>query len=245
MTLASVNTVHVMSRHESIHSNPDGETKKYMLMRDTVAKSRWSGSGSRSRLLSKRSEQRVLKGSLWQEMEGNGLCPVSPPPSVGTLSRSASTPAGSAGTAVFKRFLESIEIEDLTLHCAAAFLTEISADTCRLLLAIPTSEERFHVHHDADRIYHAKFINVGSDVIVSKRNVPPCRASVKWKGRLAGKQGVWFGVEIVVCKLLNFEYLYNIYNNYNVVTRLTSFLLFDVHFGVVVNMLLLNVCLLS
>lgn len=197
----SMNSVSVLSHGSGSVQSSDSrsETKKYLLLRDTIAKCRWPhGVSSRSRLLSKRSEQRVLKGSLWQEIEDNPFNPASSK----SLSRAVSSSSGGAmsigGSSLFKQSVESIEIEDLTLQCASAFLAEISADTCRLLLAIPTSEERFFVHSDHDRIYHAKFINVGSDVIVSKRNIPPCRATVKWKGRLAGKQGVWFGVEIMV-----------------------------------------------
>lgn len=166
--------------------------KKYILLRDTVAKSKWTNASSKTRLRSKRSEQRVLKGSLWQELEEDLFFP---PQHLSKLQRSNSSTSPSAP---FKLRVESLEIEDLTLQCASGFLSEISDELCRLLLAIPTSEERYLVHTDQERMKCAKFINVGSDVTVNKRNVESCRAVVRWKGRLAGKQGVWFGVEIVV-----------------------------------------------
>lgn len=194
-------TTHHNITNAIMQSNPQSPkktaaTKKYLLLRDTVAKAKWTrGVASRTRLLSKRSEQRVLKGSLWQGLENNKYNPANLPPPVSSRSNSRS------GSLALPVSVESIEIEDLTLQCASAFLAELSDEICSLLLAIPTSEERFFVYSDHDRLSHAKFINVGSDVIVSKRNFQPCRATVKWKGRLAGKQGVWFGVEIMVSNM--------------------------------------------
>ena len=189
----------ISSYSGSMQSSEGQEVKKYILVRDTVAKSRWPhGVSAKSRILSKRSEQRVLKGSLWQEMEESFLHNSLPPSTSRSLSRSGSSMTTSPGAPPFKQCVESIEIEDLTLQCAAGFLSEITDEICRMLLAIPTSEERYYVYSDTDRMKHAQFINVGSDVIVNKRNIPPCRAAVRWKGRLAGKQGLWFGVEIVV-----------------------------------------------
>lgn len=192
-------SIRSMSSYNSMKSSESqGETKKYLLLRDTVAKTKWPhGITSRSRLLSKRSEQRVLKGSLWQEVEDGVIGNSVAPSTSRSLSRSGSSITSPAGPP-FKQVVESIEIEDLHLQCASGFLAEISDETCRLLLAIPTSEERFYVFSDTDRMKHAQFINVGADVIVNKRNIPPCRAAVRWKGRLAGKQGLWFGVEIMV-----------------------------------------------
>lgn len=192
----------ISSYSGSMQSSEGQEVKKYILVRDTVAKSRWPhGVSAKSRILSKRSEQRVLKGSLWQEMEESFLHSSLPPSTSRSLSRSGSSMTTSPGAPPFKQCVESIEIEDLTLQCAAGFLSEITDEICRMLLAIPTSEERYYVYSDTDRMKHAQFINVGSDVIVNKRNIPPCRAAVRWKGRLAGKQGLWFGVEIVVSRL--------------------------------------------
>jgi len=172
-------------------STEPSDTRKYVLIRDTVAKSKWP-SGSRARLLSKKSEQRVLKGSLWQEAD---YSPLLPPPS----STSKSKTGVSSPIQPLKYQFESLEIEDVTLQCPIdGFLMEITEEECRLLLAIPTSEERYKVFADKERMASARFINVGSDVIVCKRNVPACRATIRWKGRLAGKQGVWFGVEIMV-----------------------------------------------
>jgi len=184
-----------LSSHDSLQGSDVQETRKYILLRDTVAKARWSHGGTR--LLSKRSEQRVLKGSLWQEADMFGA--ACPPPNR-SYSRSSSVSSPHANLQ-YKQTVESLEIEDLSLQCASAFLDEISNETCRLLLAIPTSEERFYIHSDSLRMQHAQFINVGADVIVTKRNIPPCRATVKWKGRLVGKQGVWFGVQIIVSSL--------------------------------------------
>ena len=172
--------------------------KKYILLRDTVGKCKaLHGSGSRSKLLAKRSEQKVLKGSLWQEIQNGNDQILSSSNKLHSLTyhRSSSTTSQSGA---FKLFLESVEVEDLTLNCAAAFLAEVSDEISFLLLAIPTNEERLYFYSDQDRMYYAKLINVGSDVIVNKRNVPPCRATVRWKGRLAGKPGGWFGVEIMV-----------------------------------------------
>lgn len=185
-----------ISSQGSVRSCEGYETKKYILLRDTIAKSKWSHTASsRARLRSKRSEQRVLKGSLWQQVEEDVF-------NQSVSSQSSKSSKGGGGVTSpagqYKLNLESLEIEDLTLQCASAFLAEITEELCRMLLAIPTSEERYIVHSDKDRMNSAKFINVGSDVIVRKRNVEPCRAIVRWKGRLAGKQGVWFGVEIMV-----------------------------------------------
>ena len=222
MMPSSTNTSR-MSRVGSIQSSDGRETKKYLLLRDTVAKSRSGHSGSRSRLLSKRNEQRVLKGSLWQEVDDGGTFYPPPPTTTKSLNRSLSSPSKTSGSH-YKLLVESIEIEDLTIQCASAFLVEIPADICSLLLAIPTSEERYIVHSDPDRIYHARFINVGSDVIVFKRNIEPCRATVKWKGRLAGKQGIWFGVEIKVCM-----YVFDYYSTVKIIIIVMKKMLLCMH----------------
>lgn len=204
MSMTSIASCSISSQG-SVRSCEAYETKKYILLRDTVAKSKWSHTASsRARLRSKRSEQRVLKGSLWQQVEDDVFNQSISSQSSKSSSKGGGGTGGITSPALqYKLSLESLEIEDLTLQCASAFLAEISEELCRMLLAIPTSEERYIVHNDTDRMKSAKFINVGSDVIVRKRNVEPCRAVVRWKGRLAGKQGIWFGVEIMVSDFLS------------------------------------------
>lgn len=192
--MASLASCSISSQGSVRSSDGYDSCKKFILLRDTVAKSRWTNASSKTRLRSKRSEQRVLKGSLWQELEEDLFAP----PQYSSKQQKASLSSSSSPLTPYKLRVESLEIEDLTLQCASGFLSEISDEVCRLLLAIPTSEERYAVHSEPERIKCAKFINVGSDVTVNKRNVESCRAVVRWKGRLAGKQGIWFGVEIVV-----------------------------------------------
>lgn len=191
------------------------ETKKYILLKDSLAKTRRGvNSTGKLKLISRHEEQRVLKGSLWEEREfhspNHSLSSFSSSGSKSTIgggaggSRSVSSVAGgnlntlSLSHAPRKLELDSIEYDEVRLVTQDNNVNELTEQQCRLLLAIPDCDERYKVHIDSDHMSTATLINVHSRVIVSTRKLDPCKAIVRWKGRIAGKQGISFGVEIQV-----------------------------------------------
>ena len=166
------------------------DTKKYILLKDSLARTkRGVNSTGKLKLISRHEEQRVLKGSLWEQREFH-----SPNHSLSSFS--------SAGSSSSRKLeLDSIEYDEVRLITADSQVAELSEQQCRLLLAVPDCDERYKVHHDQEHMSTATLINVHSRVIVSTRKLEPCKGIVRWKGRLAGKQGISFGVEIQVCQL--------------------------------------------
>lgn len=208
------------SSQQSSLEETRSESRKYLLLRDQQARSRRGvNSTSKLQLVSRHEEQRVLKGSLWEHRDS--LSPNQSLSSLGSagskttvISGKASTSSGHAG-AVGKLELDSIEYDEVRLQTAEANVSALSEQLCRLLLAIPDCEERYKVLMDRDHISTAELINVNSRVIVSTRKLEPCKGLVRWKGRIANKQGISFGIEIQVGSLLRrhvrmlFKYISN------------------------------------
>ena len=192
------------SHQSSVDETPQIESKKYMLLKDQQAKSkRGVNSTSKLQLISKHEEQRVLKGSLWEHRDS-----VSPNHSLSSFgsagSKSTVLSGKSASLAlpqnnnIRKLELDSIEYDEVKLQTSENNVKALTEQLCRLLLAIPDCEERYKVLMDKEHISTAQLIDVGSRVIVSTRKLEPCKGIVRWKGRIANKQGTSFGVEIQV-----------------------------------------------
>ncbi|XP_067942322.1 ubiquitin carboxyl-terminal hydrolase CYLD-like [Watersipora subatra] len=191
------------SSHQSSVDEPlQPETKKYLLLKDQQARSkRGVNSTGKIQLISKHEEQRVLKGSLWEQRDS-----VSPNHSLSSFgsagSKSTVLSGKSASLAlphannIRKLELDSIEYDEVRLLTSESNVSGLTEKLCRLLLAIPDCEERYKVLMDQDHISTAELINVNSRVIVSTRRLEPCKGLVRWKGRIANKQGISFGVEI-------------------------------------------------
>lgn len=189
------------------------DTKKYILLKDSLARTkRGVNSTGKLKLISRHEEQRVLKGSLWEQREfhspNHSLSSFSSAGSKNTIPGSGGGKSGgitlnsSTGSSSSRKLeLDSIEYDEVRLITADSQVAELSEQQCRLLLAVPDCDERYKVHHDQEHMSTATLINVHSRVIVSTRKLEPCKGIVRWKGRLAGKQGISFGVEIQVCQL--------------------------------------------
>lgn len=191
-----------MSSASSQHSLEDRRhnSRKFILLKDAQAKSRRGvNSTTKPRLPSKHEEQRMLRGSLWEERECGALgSPASSLSSFGSGSKSSSLTPGVAPISPRKHELDSIELDDVKLSCPDSIVAELTDDLCRLFLAIPDCEERFKFFSDVDRLKYATYIRVNSRVMVCTRRLSPCKGIIRWKGRLEQRQGVWFGVEIEV-----------------------------------------------
>lgn len=191
------------SSHQSSLEESRSDSRKYLLLKDQQAKSkRGVNSTSKLQLISRHEEQRVLRGSLWEQRDS-----VSPNQSLSSLGSSGSKTtviSGKASTApnhtnnAGKLELDSIEYDEVKLHTSETNVCLLTEHLCRLLLAIPDCEERYKVLMDKDHIETAELINVNSRVIVCTRKLEPCKGLVRWKGRIANKQGLSFGVEIQV-----------------------------------------------
>lgn len=200
----STSSSHQSSIEETVTRGLD--TKKYILLKDSLARTkRGVNSTGKLKLISRHDEQRVLKGSLWEQRESR-----SPNHSLSSFSSAGSkttTPAKSGITlnpstnAARKLELDSIEYDEVRLSTPETIVSELTEQQCRLLLAIPDCDERYKVHLDAELMSTASLINVQSRVIVSTRKLAPCKGIIRWKGRIAGKQGISFGVEIQVSSL--------------------------------------------
>lgn len=187
------------------------DTKKYMLIKDCLAKTkRGVNSTGKLKLISRHEEQRVLKGSLWEQRETHSHSPNHSLSSFSSAGSKNTIPSKSANQALNsssasnsshtrKVELDSIEYDEVRLITQEVNISELSEQQCRLLLAVPDCDERYKVHLDQEHMSTATLINIHSRVIVSTRKLEPCKGIVRWKGRLAGKQGISFGVEIQVC----------------------------------------------
>lgn len=198
------------SSHQSSIEEIRAETKKFILLKDLQAKSkRGVNSTSKLQLISRHEEQRVLKGSLWEEKDSvspnHSLSSFGSTGSKNTVLSSKTGITLSHANNIRKLELDSIEYDEVRLQTAEGNVSELTEQQCRLLLAIPDCEERYKVHLDREHMATSTLITVNSRVVVSTRKLDPCKGVVRWRGRIANKQGISFGVEIEVSSLLSFN----------------------------------------
>lgn len=157
--------------------------KKYILLQEKTAKSkRGINSTAKPKLPTKTDDVRALKGSLWEERDPGS-------PSSGESPRYAANQPK-------KVDLTSLEYDELSLSVSADHVKSISHEECSLLLAVPSSDERCQIFEDRTWLEEGLLMKDGAQVTVTKRNISGIPGTVKWRGRLHGKQGTWFGVEL-------------------------------------------------
>lgn len=186
------------SHQSSLGDDLRSDSRKYVLLQDSQAKSRRGVNSSKVKMKfkSKHEDQRVLKGSLWEQRES-----ISPNPSITSLGSGGSrisTKNLSLSPAVRKLDLDSIEYDEVRLSVPEAHVKEITENQCRLLLAIPDSLERHKLFSDTDRFITCSYVSTDSQVKVTTRLHTSVLCAVRWRGRMRSRQGVWLGVEILV-----------------------------------------------
>lgn len=186
------------SHQSSLGDDLRSETRKYILLLDSQAKSRRGVNSSKVKMKfkSKHEDQRVLKGSLWEQNAS-----LSPNPSITSLGSGGSrlsTKSLSLSPPVRKVELDSIEYDEVRLVCSDTHVKEISENQCRLLLAVPDSLERYKLYSDKERFLACSYVRVNSQVEINTRHQSSLSCVVRWIGRLPSRQGVWLGVEILV-----------------------------------------------
>lgn len=194
------------SQQSSLSGEHRADTKKYLLLYGTTQKLRSSPKHSgiskvKKKLTGKTKDQQALAGSLWESR-----CePASSNSSVSSVnsanSRQKSRTLAIKDSPTKKLELDSIEYDDVMMSCPEHFVIELSESQCRLLLAIPNCKERYTLVNDNKKLNTITFVSVGSWVTVRTRHQGILRCVVRWMGRLPGKQGTWFGLEIQVCIL--------------------------------------------
>lgn len=186
------------SHQSSLGEDLRSDSRKFILLQDSQAKSRRGVNSSKVKMKfkSKHEDQRVLKGSLWEQKES-----LSPNPSITSLGSGGSrisTRNLSLSSGIKKLELVSIEYDEVRLSCQDSQVKEISENQCRLLLAIPDSLERYKLYSETERFIACSYVNINSQVQINTRHHSSLLCIVKWMGRMSNRQGVWLGVEISV-----------------------------------------------
>lgn len=171
-----------------------------MLLQDSLAKSRIGINASRNKVKfkSKHEELKVLKGSLWELLDS-----ASPNPSINSLGSGDSKKSSPRFLSSQAKKVEvySVELDDVKLLCADSLLYELTERQCRLLLAVPDCLERYEFVTQKEGKFASRcLIGVKARVMVNTRLHAGLAAVIRWIGRLPGKQGLWFGVEIQVIR---------------------------------------------
>lgn len=180
------------------------EQRKYILLVDSHIRTKKTSNSlmSKVKLAAKHEEQKVLKGSLWEQRDV--YTPNSSSNSIGSgnskHSSASKKVASHAGVHENKIQLDSLEYENTQLICPESQVAELTDYCCRLLQAIPDDTERYRFYKDKDKFGSCTEIDINSKVLVDTRLHGSLSAVVRWRGRISTRLGIWFGVEIEVCK---------------------------------------------
>jgi hypothetical protein len=84
------------------------------------------------------------------------------------------------------------------LECPTLEVSKLTDSEADLLVAVTSTEERFRIYRDGNRLGPGKLLDVCTEVFVKLKTLPKeVKGVIRYKGTLSTHTGTMFGVELV------------------------------------------------